>query len=263
MQNLTVTIIQTPLFWEDKDRNLARFDDYLDQSGPSDLVVLPEMFNTGFITSPEKVAEVMEGPTFSWIKRKSIEKRCVITGSLIIKDTANYYNRLVWMRPDGSYELYDKRHLFRMGGEHKHFSAGNHKLITELKGWRICPLVCYDLRFPVWSRNRFINGKHDYDMLIYLANWPGARSHAWKTLLAARAIENQVYVVGVNRIGEDERGTDHTGDSAVFDMIGHKMTSLRSGTAGFETVNLSYSKLNDFREKFKFGLDWDDISISL
>ena len=257
MQDLTVTIIQAYLHWEDKEANLEQFGSFLEQAPVTDLVILPEMFNTGFITEPSRVAEKMDGPTIGWMRDSAATGRFVVTGSLNIEEDGQYFNRLIWMRPDGSHENYDKKHLFRMGDEHMQFNAGTGRIIITLKGWKVCPLVCYDLRFPVWSRNSYDGKAYDYDMLIYVANWPEARIHVWKTLLAARAIENQAYVAGVNRVGRDGRDIPHSGDSAVYDMVGMKIDSMQPGAIGMDTIKLSHDGLAEFRNSFKVALDWD------
>ncbi|MBA3706782.1 MAG: amidohydrolase, partial [Bacteroidetes bacterium] len=215
--DLKITIIQSNLHWENKEKNLEMFSKKIAAiTDATDLIVLPEMFTTGFSMNPKKFAEIMSGPTIEWLKQKAREKKCVITGSFIAEENGNYFNRLVWMNSDGTYNTYDKRHLFRMADEHNHYNFGKSKLVVELKGWKICPLVCYDLRFPVWSRNV----KSEYDVLIYVANWPERRNHHWRTLLLARAIENQCYSIGVNRIGADGNSIAHSGDSTVIDPRG-------------------------------------------
>jgi predicted amidohydrolase len=264
MQDLTITLIQSFLHWEDKEKNLNQFTSYISSiQEKTDLIILPEMFNTAFAVSPELLAEPNKGDTFNWMVEQAQIKHCVVTGSVITKDKGRYYNRLYWVRPDGSYDFYDKRHLFRMAGEDRNYSSGKHKLITELNGWRICPLVCYDLRFPVWSRNRYLQGEHEYDLLIYVANWPMARNHAWKSLLIARAIENQVYVAGVNRIGKDGNGIDHSGDSVVLNPKGHPIVKIAPGKQIIETIEISADQLYEFRENFRVGLDWDSFKIDL
>lgn len=261
MDNLTVTLIQTALHWEDAVANLAMFEEKIWQiNAPTDLIVLPEMFTTGFTMNAVSLAEPMNLTTFKWMKQQAAQTGAVVTGSYIVKEKEHYFNRLVWMRPDGTFEVYDKRHLFRMAEEHHTYSAGNHKIIVELKGWRICPFICYDLRFPVWSRNTMSGETLAYDCLIYVANWPQARSHAWRTLLQARAIENLSYVIGVNRVGADGKDIIYSGNSAV---INHK------GEILFEQANkeqihrqiLDAEELMAFRQKFPAYLDADSFSI--
>ncbi|HAA01232.1 MAG TPA: amidohydrolase [Flavobacteriales bacterium] len=253
---LKVCIVQTELDWENPEANRMRFDRLL-QNVQADLIVLPEMFSTGFSMQPEKLAEAMSGDTVQWMLTTARKKNAVLTGSVIIKAEDQYVNRLLWINPSGTIEYYDKRHLFRMGNEHEHYSAGSTKIFPEVKGWRICPLICYDLRFPVWSRN----SSPFYDVLIYVANWPELRREPWMTLLSARAIENQSYVVGVNRIGTDGRGIAHSGDSCVMDAKGMRISSDSYNCELVETVLLKRNELLDFREKFPVLLDGDDFSI--
>jgi len=196
-----------------------------------------------------------------WMREQAKNKQAVVCGSLIIRENDNFYNRLFWMQPDGAYKQYDKRHLFSLGGEHKKFTGGTESLIVELKGWKIKPLVCYDLRFPVWAKNNYSNGVYDFDLLIYIANWPAARRDPWMSLLKARAIENQSYVIGVNRIGEDGNGLAHAGDSNIYDAKGKKLIQQAIDTEFTEIILLSKKMLDDFRRKFTVGLDWDRFSI--
>lgn len=240
----------------------------------TDLIVLPEMFNTGFTMNTGSVAEQMNEKTMQWMSQLSKEKKCVLTGSLIIRENGRYYNRLIWMRPNGTFETYDKRHLFRMAKEDNYFTSGNKRIITELNGWRICPLICYDLRFPVWSRNKWekkiptTDPKNssllaDYDVLLYIANWPERRSHPWRSLLIARAIENQAYVTGLNRIGADGNDITHSGDSAIINFKGETLSKTRANEESVETISLNYAELEEFRKTFPVGLDADNYSIQL
>lgn len=261
MQDVALTIIQPNLFWKDKIRNLEQFSGYFERIGETEIIVLPEMFSTGFIVNPEEVAEPPEGLTLEWMRYNATSMDCIITGSWIVKEDQHYFNRLFWVEPDGDYQYYDKRHLFHMAGEHERFNQGKDKLIVNFKGWKFCPMICYDLRFPVWIKNRFINNEYDYDVLIFVANWPKARNQAWKSLLNARAIENQVYVVGVNRVGIDGNGLEHTGDSAVISPHGRYLVSLKAGKQDFETVRLSWEELECFRNDFQVGRDWDRFQI--
>lgn len=222
----------------------------------TDIIVLPEMFSTGF-TMNTAAAETMNGETVEWLKLETKRKKCVITGSLLIGDGGKYFNRLFWVKPDGNFLTYDKRHLFRLSGEEKVFTAGSKKLIVELNGWKICPLVCYDLRFPVWSRR---TTKDDYDVLIYAANWPQKRIAAWNQLLPTRAIENQSYVIGVNRWGRDGNNAEHPGYSAALDFTGKKLNVNESGEF-IETVSLSHSAMDQFRKQFPFHLDADEFKL--
>ena len=263
MKALKVTIVQSPLHWESVEHNLEMFSRKLAPlNEPGGIIVLPEMFNTGFTMRSEYLAEPTGGKTMQWMAALAKEKDSVITGSLIIKENSDYFNRLAWMLPDGSFKTYDKRHLFRMAGEHKHFSTGRQKLIVNFKEWRICPLVCYDLRFPVWSRNRnLVNGEPEYDCLIYVANWPERRNTAWKTLLQARAIENQCYVIGVNRIGTDGNDISYSGDSAIIDPKGTIISNTNPGQESMETVSLSYPELKNYRKSFPVSIDADEFEL--
>ncbi len=275
MNDLKVTIIQSDLFWEDKQKNLDALSQKISSiAEATDLIVLPEMFTTGFSMHPEKFAEPLTGTTVNWMKAKAKEKNCVVTGSFICEEGGKHLNRLVWMNPDGTYSTYDKRHLFRMGDEDNHYGHGQKKIIVELKGWKICPLICYDLRFPVWARNKSVvrSGELvdkkgisplEYDLLIYVANWPERRAHPWKSLLIARAIENQSYVVGVNRIGNDGNDIYHSGDSVVLNAKGESISKTKSKEAFIETITLSYSELMEFRKMFPVMLDADDFEITL
>jgi len=261
MQDLKLAIIQSYLHWGDKEKNLEMFGQHLNKAGQTDLILFPEMFNTAFMVYPADYAESMKGPTVNWMKEMAAENNCAIAGSLIIKEDNNYYNRLVFMLADGSFETYDKRHLFSMAGEDERFSAGRQKKIINYKGWKICPLICYDLRFPVWSKSNAEDGNHEYDLLIYLANWPEVRNHSWKSLLVARAIENQAYVAGINRIGEDGNGQNHSGDSVVLDYLGKAITAIPENEEYIEEVILSSNKLSGFRKQFQANRDWDSFIV--
>ena len=218
MSTLKLTLIQTHLHWEDKGANLAFLEQKIvNLEAPTEIVILPEMFNTGFSMQPELHAETMEGPTVQWMRRIAIAEKIILTGSLMIQEGDHYYNRLIWMLPNGEYGHYDKRHLFAFAREDQHYTAGNKRLIASVKGWKINLQICYDLRFPVWARQA---NNNEYDVLIYVANWPEKRNHAWKTLLVARAIENQAFVVGVNRVGLDGNNIAHSGDSMVVGPLG-------------------------------------------
>jgi predicted amidohydrolase len=263
MQDLSVTIVQSYLHWGEKEKNLEQFSRYLSSIENSHLVVLPEMFNTGFTTEPESYAEEVEGPTLKWMQHHASKLDCVLTGSFIVKSDTGFYNRLFWVRSDGSYDYYDKRHLFRMAREDEKFSSGKSKLVVNINGWKVLPLICYDLRFPVWSKNRYLQGDYEYDILIYVANWPQVRSNAWKSLLVARAIENQSYVIGVNRIGKDGNGVDHSGDSCIIDPKGNYLLKMAPSKQAIDSANLSFQELEDFRLKFRVGLDWDQYKVDL
>jgi predicted amidohydrolase len=255
---LKVSLIQTDLAWHDAAANRGRFDHLVAPlAGQTDLVVLPEMFSTGFTMAAAQVAEPVEGPTTQWMRALSKRLDAVITGSVVTQDGDRYFNRLIWMRPDGSHSTYDKRHLFRMALEHKHYASGSKRLVVELKGWRICPLVCYDLRFPVWSRH---SATHAYDVLLYVANWPERRRYAWQTLLKARAIENLSYCIGVNRVGTDGLDVAYTGDSAALDFMGQPLIPDLAGES-VQTVTLDYAALKAFRAKFPAHMDADEFGL--
>jgi predicted amidohydrolase len=261
-QDLKITLVQCDLYWENIKKNFTQFDLLLGLvEEETDLIVLPEMFNTGFAMSPLRIAEAMDGPTMQWMARKAKDFGCVVTGSLAISEAGRFYNRLIWMNPDGTYRHYDKRHLFRMGNEQRFFAEGEQKLLVEIKGWKISPLICYDLRFPVWSHNRYLENGYEYDLLIYVANWPAPRAAVWKSLLTARALENMCYVAGVNRIGIDGKGVTHQGDSAVIDFKGRQITTLLPNIRGINTIILKHNDLTKFRDDFKVGLDWDQFEI--
>jgi omega-amidase len=260
MSALTVTIIQPDPVWEDKAANLRLLEDLLDPLPEgAELVVLPEMFSTGFSMRPEMLAEGMDGPTVSWMRDITARKRIILTGSIIVEEAGHYFNRLIWMQPNGQYGYYDKRHCFAYAGENEHYSAGRKRLITSVKGWKVLPLVCYDLRFPVWSR-QIPGAEPEYDLLIYVANWPERRNHAWKTLLQARAIENQSYVVGVNRVGEDGNDIHHTGDSMIVSPLGEVLYLAPAREEVF-THTLRKETLTVDRERFPFLKDADHFSI--
>ena len=250
MEKLNVTLVQPDIVWENREANLKKYSEMLAEVRQTNLIVLPEMFTTGFSMSPEKLKEKMDGPAVQWMKQLAKEKTSAVTGSLIIEESGRIYNRCLWIFPDGSLEYYDKRHLFTMSGEHLHYSPGNKKLVVEYLGWRFCPLVCYDLRFPVWSRNI-----ENYDVLLYVANWPAPRHHVWKSLLTARAIENQSYCFGVNRVGTDGTGLNYSGDSAMVDPKG--FASFLGEKEQVKRVELSYSGLHEFRKKFPVLEDRD------
>ncbi len=260
--DLKVSLVQTPLHWENPEENYRHLSDLIRPlAGKTDLVVLPEMFTTGFSMDSARLAEPLNGPTLGWMVQTAQDLDAVVTGSIIVEEGGNYFNRLIWMQPDGHFQTYDKRHLFRMAEEDAHFEGGTAQLVVEWRGWRICPLICYDLRFPVWSRNRYENGAAAYDVLIYVANWPAARRTAWQTLLRARAHENQVYVLGVNRVGEDGKGIAYAGDSAVISPKGADLMEFETNETGVKTAVLSAEALNDFRVKFPVGLDADDFTL--
>jgi predicted amidohydrolase len=260
MHALSVTLIQTALYWEDKNRNLAMLEDkIMGIDEKTNLVILPEMFSTGFSMRPTVLAETMDGQTIEWMKKISNAKKIIVTGSIIIEDNGHYFNRLIWMLPNGNYGFYDKRHLFAYAGEDQHYTAGNKRLITSVNGWKINLQICYDLRFPVWARQQS-NESPEYDLIIYVANWPERRNHAWKTLLTARAIENQSYVIGVNRVGEDGNQINHSGDSMLIDPLGNILFSKQQEEVIHSFV-LTKDSLNQTRNKFPFWKDADQFNI--
>ena len=257
MSALNVTILQADLHWHDAARNCEDFEETIGNlDEPGDLIVLPEMFTTGFTMEVGAQAERWNGPSTKWMRRVAAEQKIALCGSLIIEDNGHFFNRFVLMRPDGSHTHYDKRHLFRLADEHRHFSAGAEFVTFDINGFRICPMICYDLRFPVWSRNR-----DRYDLLLYVANWPNRRHFAWETLLRARAIENLSYVAGVNRVGTDGNNHPYSGGSAIIDFLGSDLQNL-GNKAGVATALLDLSALKRFRKKLAFQQDADDFLIS-
>lgn len=258
MQNLTVTLIQTEIVWEDIPANLTMLDGKIDGiSDKTDVIILPEMFTTGFTLNVGKVAESITGPAVSWIVAKARQKQAHILGSLIIEEGKKYFNRLVWATPAGQILTYDKKHLFRMGDEHKVFSPGNRHLTVEVNGWKLRPFICYDLRFPVWCRNI----GNAYDAAIYVANWPDRRELHWKTLLQARAIENQCYVIGVNRVGESGSGLTYSGDSSIIAPVGDILFT-QADTPCIHTAVLNYDRIREYRETFAAWQDADGNAVS-
>ncbi|MDB5110264.1 MAG: amidohydrolase [Mucilaginibacter sp.] len=257
MDNLKITLFQGYLFWEKPDKNLQNIS--LRLSGireKTDLIILPEMFSTGFTMNAAELAEPMNGKTMQWMHKIAAQYDCVVTGSLIITEKGKYYNRLVWMRPDGSYNCYDKRHLFALGKENETYTPGTKKLIVELKGWKICPVICYDLRFPVWLRNV----EEAYDLLLIVANWPERRALHWRTLIPARAVENQTYVIGVNRVGHDGNEIYHSGDSTCIDPNGNVVYYKRDEEDVY-TFTVNADELIKARRAFPFLKDADKFEI--
>lgn len=259
---MKATIIQTHLFWEDREKNLSHFDVLIDKiKEPTDLIILPEMFTTGFSMDPAKVAEEHLTVAHQWLQKKAKEKNAVICGSVAIKDGDKFYNRMHWVEPNGNSSFYDKRHLFRMAKEDEKYTAGTTKLIKQIDDWKIMPLVCYDLRFPVWSRN-FKAHQAQYDVLIYSANWPEVRSYPWKQLLIARAIENQCYVIGLNRIGKDGNDYNYSGESLIINPRGEIINQPKANEENIETILLDKNYLDEFRKLFPVGLDSDDFELT-
>lgn len=275
MSSLTLTLIQTNLHWEDKQANLAMFEEKIKSTKEkTEIVVLPEMFSTAFSMKPEQFAETMDGATIQWMEKIAVQKKIILTGSVIIKDGDNFFNRLIWMLPNGEYGYYDKRHLFAYGDEDQHYTKGNKRLIASVKGWKINLLICYDLRFPVWARQQLLDSARsektsgstsltaspEYDLLIYVANWPERRINAWKTLLQARAIENQCYVVGVNRTGNDGNNIYHSGESMVVNAMG-EILYHKAHEEDIFTITLQKESLEEVRNKFPFWKDADAFMI--
>ena len=274
MAPLTITTLQTNLVWENKNANLQLLGKKINGlQEKTEIVVLPEMFSTGFSMQPKLFAETMEGETVHWMKEISASNKIILTGSLIIEENDRFYNRLIWMLPNGEFGYYDKRHLFGLAQEDKYYTAGNKRLIASVKGWKINLQICYDLRFPLWARNRIVpieksmeeeshtspETRPEFDVLLYVANWPERRSHAWKTLLCARAIENQCYVIGVNRVGVDGNNVSHSGNSLVIDPLGEVLYHMADEEDIF-TITLQKEWLNDVRKKFPFWKDADDFN---
>lgn len=256
-ETLSIALVQADLHWENVTANLASFEEKLATlDEPVDVIILPEMFNTGF-TMETSLAEPMNLTTTRWMKQVAKQSNALIVGSFAVSEGGNFFNRLLCVRPDGTFVHSDKRHLFRMGEENRFYSAGTSRLTLEWKGWKICPLVCYDLRFPVWSRNL---QSDPYDILVYVANWPARRAHAWSTLLQARAIENQCYVMGVNRVGSDGKGLEYRGDSVALDYLGEPIAMLASQEAQ-KIVHLSKAELTTYRQNFPALSDADEFEI--
>ncbi len=257
MQDLRVTIVQSMLHWEDAQANRGMFAEKVASlKGATDLVLLPEMFTTGFSMRSTELAEAMSGPTVHWMREQAEAIGAAVYGSTIITDGRDHFNRGLFVKPDGDVTIYDKRHLFRFANETDHYSAGKERVVVEWKGWRILLQVCFDLRFPVFARNR-----GDYDAILYLANWPEARRYPWSQLLIARAIENQVYVAGVNRVGMDGKGIHYTGDSVVLDPRGMVIGQVGPSQEGQATIALDWNALEDFRAKFPLAKEADDFEL--
>lgn len=253
---MKIALFQTQLAWENSEINRAFIEEYfLNEDESFDLLVLPEMFTTGFTMNPSAIAETMEGETISWLKQLAKKKTCAITGSLVIKESDNFYNRMVFVFPSGEVQFYDKRHLFTLAGEDKVYTKGTEKIVINYNNWNICLQVCYDLRFPVFARN-----VENYDLLLYVANWPKPRINAWDTLLKARAIENMCYTIGVNRIGEDANQLEYPGHSQVIDFLGNQVLNCENDLGVF-IINLDKQTQFEAREKFNFLNDRDDFSL--
>jgi len=266
MQDLRISLVQGATRWHDPQGNREYYANLIAPlHGITDIVLLPETFTSGFSNAAIDQAETMDGPTLDWLRAQAQTLGAVMCGSVQLRvsgDNGQYkvFNRLLWVKPDGSVQHYDKRHLFRYANEHQRYAAGSERLIVQYKGWRICPLVCYDLRFPVFSRNRFDGKQLDYDLLLYVANWPSARAYAWKTLLRARAIENLCYVAGLNRVGEDGNGLHYSGESAVIDFLGHPVSECTDAEV-VVTTTLQAAGLAAHRARFPAMLDGDGFTL--
>ena len=264
MKDLRITMVQGATRWHDPAGNREYYGDLISGlQGNTDLVLLPETFSSGFSNEAIAQAETMEGPTVAWVREQARVLNAAVCGSMQLHDGDDVFNRLLFATPDGALRTYDKRHLFRFGREHERYTAGRDRLVVEWRGWRICPLVCYDLRFPVFSRNRYDverSGGLDYDLLLYVANWPSARAYPWKTLLRARAIENLCYVAGLNRVGTDGNKLHYAGDSAVIDFLGHPVSECGDEEV-VVTTTLQTKELAAHRERFPAMLDGDAFSL--
>ena len=255
---LKIALIQSDLVWENPKQNRHHFSTKINKlSEPVDLIILPEMFTSGFTMNAKQVAETMTGETLSWMKTLSKEKDAAITGSLVIEEHSSFFNRLVFVQPDGTIHYYDKRHTFTLAGEHNVYKAGQNNIIINYKGWKIKPLVCYDLRFPVWARN-----VEDYDLIFYVANWPKVRIKAWDTLLQARAIENMSYCIGVNRVGLDGNAYEYSGHSAAYDVLGKRIDAIPYDKEATEIITLDKTHIETYRNKLGFLNDQDQFILT-
>jgi omega-amidase len=261
MDKLKISCLQVDLVWENPAANLERIEGYMDSGQSADLWLLPELFTTGFSITNKLLAEPMQGKSVNWMLTMAKKTNSHIAGSMLVHDNGHMSNRLIWASPLGLEGWYDKRHLFRMAGENNYLKGGSTSLIVTLQGWKVMPLICYDLRFPVWARNTYNKGVFGYDILTYHANWPEARSYAWKQLLIARAIENQAYVIGVNRCGKDGNGIQHAGDTVVIDFKGQVLAQMPANSQGILEVELSLDALTQYRSAFAAMLDWDKFEI--
>ena len=252
--NLRVTCIQSDVIARDPEANRRHLDEMLKSVANTDVIVFPETFTTGFPADPNVFAEDVDGVTMRWMREKAVEKNCAVCGTIILNNNG-FYNSFIWMQPDGKHLVYNKRHLFTMGGE-VGLNHGRERITIEWKGWRIRPFVCYDMRFPVWNRNSFKDGKFEYDVAIFTAEWPEKKSEVWNTLLRARAIENQSFVVGVNRVGIDDSDIKYKGESMALNMKGRVIAQAAEGESVF-TAELNKDELTAFREYFRVSADWD------
>ncbi|MEM6643497.1 MAG: amidohydrolase [Bacteroidota bacterium] len=262
MKDLHVSLLQTDIVWEDRVANLNHLDHQLSALPTTDLIVLPEMFTSGFSMNAAVLAETNNGPTLQWMKTQAKAKDAAVTGSFIIEEEGQFYNRLFFVYPNGKLRSYDKKHLFALAGEDKIYVAGSDRLILEYRGWKIALMICYDLRFPVWSRaTKYPDHRHEYDLLIYVANWPSPRILAWDSLLRARAIENLSFCLGVNRVGEDAAGKKYPGHSAIYDYCGERLSYLED-KEGTVSAKIERESLNSFRARFPFQQDADSFEIN-
>lgn len=255
MDNLRITLVQSSLQWESPASNFAHFQEILSDTVQTDVIVLPEMFSTGFSMDPAKNFD-KDNEALSWMKYMAAKKQAAFCGSVIVKEEEQFFNRLYFVFPNGEYKHYDKRHLFTLAGEQKIYSSGKNRLLVKYKGWSILPFVCYDLRFPVWTRNT-----EEAELMLFVANWPERRSEAWKTLLKARAIENMCFVAGVNRIGDDGNNIYHSGDTSLFNEVGELISNIKAGEESVKTYTLNKLKVLDSRNRFNFLNDRDSFSI--
>ena len=256
-KELNIVAIQANLTWVNPEKNRLYFEQVINKlTSNTNLVVLPEMFSTGFTMKPSSVSETMNGTTVSWMINMAKTYDIGIIGSMVIQENNQYFNRAIFVHPSGSLEIYDKRHLFSLAGEDRQYTPGTNRIVIQFKGWRICPFICYDLRFPVWSRNT-----DNYDLLLFMANWPIPRIDAWDTLLKARAIENMSYCIGVNRIGEDENGYQYNGHTSAYNFLGEKVASTAEGKEDVLHCEISKTKLDEFRQKLNFLKDQDSFKI--
>ncbi|WP_414734323.1 amidohydrolase [Cecembia rubra] len=261
--DLVIALVQTDLYWKDRTANLAMLEEkIMNLPHMVDLIILPEMFTTGFTMDAAEVAEPMNFITTKWMCQMAAQTQSVITGSLVIKEGNSFFNRLLWVRPDGRVSKYDKRHLFRMADEDAHYTMGLQREVLSLKGWKILPQICYDLRFPVWSRNQVVDKDLEYDLVFYVASWPSPRINAWDILLQARAVENLSYSIGVNRVGKDGNAVPYSGHSAAYNFKGEKMV-FSENKEEILFVNLDHKALKDYRDKFPAWLDADGFQLKV
>jgi predicted amidohydrolase len=263
METIRFALLQPDMYWKDANSNLKMFGNLISvNSEKADIFVLPEMFSSGFVSDPASVAEKADGKSFEWMQETASRYGRVVTGSLVVAEDNKYYNRFFWVNPDGSYQSYDKRHLFSLGNENREYTAGKNHTVVEYNGWKIKLLICYDLRFPVWARNSFANNEFGYDILLITANWPASRRLHWRQLLLARAIENQCYVVGVNRLGKDGNGWQYAGGSTLATPDGRWIPEQENGSDDIIFAELSKNELVQYRKSFPFAMDWDKFSVS-